>query len=405
MKAPMAHERARTASPRGAKNALVLTETAARAVVRGHPWVFREQVRRAPEAAAGDEVTVTREDGTALGVAIFDPTSALIARMLGGPEVRGGEATLTSRLVSAIGLRERLVASDDTTAYRVVNGEGDRLPGLVIDRYGDIAVVRTDGDGPAAWVERYRATIVGELRRSGVRAVARRITAEKADKIAPWGGAEDVPDTCTVLEHGMTMEIDLARGQKTGAFLDQRENRRRIRELARGRNVLNLFSYSGGFSLAAALGGAKKTTSVDIASAGHASAQRSFRANDLDPAAHGFVTADAFAYLDQAKAKGVRFDLVICDPPSFAPSEKAKARGLAGYRKLHAACAAVLTEGAIFCAASCSSHVNATDFVQTLDEETVGAKLRLLELHGQPLDHPTLPGWPEGRYLKMAVLG
>ena len=401
----MAHERTRTASPRGAKGALILTETAARAVVRGHPWVFREQVRRAPEAAAGDEVPVTREDGTALGVAIFDPTSALIARMLGGPSVRGGEALLTSRVVSAIALRQRLVASDDTNAYRVVNGEGDRLPGLVIDRYGDVAVVRTDGDGPAAWVERHRATIVGELRRSGVRAVARRVVADKGDKIVPWGGAEDVPDTCLVLEHGMTMEVDLARGQKTGAFLDQRENRLRVRGLANGRTVLNLFSYSGGFSLAAALGGAKKTISVDVASAGHASAQRSFQANGLDPAAHSFVTADAFAYLDQQKARGTRFDLVICDPPSFAPSEKAKTRGLAGYRKLHAACAAVLAEGGVFCAASCSSHVTATDFVQTLDDETLGLGLRLLELHGQPLDHPSLPSWPEGRYLKMAVLG
>ena len=204
----------------------------------------------------------------------------------------------------------------------------------------------------------------------------------------------------------MAMEVDLGHGQKTGAFLDQRENRARVRALAAGRaSVLNLFSYAGGFSIAAALGGAGRVTSVDVAAAAHATAQRTFRANGVDPGAHVFVSADVFAFLDQARARGERFDLVVSDPPSFAPSERARPRAITAYRRLHAAAAAVLAEGGILCASSCSSHVDTEAFLATLDDAALGrSDLCLREVHGQPDDHPTLPAWPEGRYLKLAVL-
>jgi 23S rRNA (cytosine1962-C5)-methyltransferase len=204
----------------------------------------------------------------------------------------------------------------------------------------------------------------------------------------------------------MVMEVDLCHGQKTGAFLDQRDNRALVRGLARGRRVLNLFSYAGGFSIAAALGGAAKVTSVDIASAAHASAQRTFRANGVDPVAHDFVSADVFAFLDQAKARGEQYDLVISDPPSFAPSERVRPRALAAYRRLHGAAAAVLAARGTFCASSCSSHIDAEDFLTTLDDSVLGRDdLRVREVGGQPEDHPTLAAWPEGRYLKFIVLG
>jgi 23S rRNA (cytosine1962-C5)-methyltransferase len=210
-----------------------------------------------------------------------------------------------------------------------------------------------------------------------------------------------------VKERGVQMEVDLARGQKTGAFLDQRENRARVRALAAGgKRVLNLFSYAGGFSVAAALGGAQRVTSVDSAAAAHATAQRTFRANSVDPGAHAFVSADVFAFLEQARARGDRYDLVISDPPSFAPSERAKPKAISAYRRLHAAAAGVLAEGGLFCAASCSSHVSLEDFAATLDDAALGRDdLRLLAVFGQPEDHPTLPAWFEGRYLKFVILG
>jgi 23S rRNA (cytosine1962-C5)-methyltransferase len=146
-------------------------------------------------------------------------------------------------------------------------------------------------------------------------------------------------------------------------------------------------------------------TSVDMAHAAHRAAELSMRANDIDPSAHAFVTADVFAFLASAKSKGQSWDLVVSDPPSFAPSEKAKPRALAAYRKLHGACSAVLASDGIFCAASCSSHVTAEDFVATLDDIALDrTDLSIVGLFGPPLDHPTLAAWPEGRYLKFAVL-
>ena len=168
--------------------------------------------------------------------------------------------------------------------------------------------------------------------------------------------------------------------------------------------MLNLFSYAGGFSLHAALAGAE-VTSVDVAAAAHATAQASFRVAGVDPRGHTFASADCFAYLEEAKKRGKTWDMVISDPPSFAPSEKALPRALTAYRALHRACVEVLARGGTLCAASCSSHVDASDFLGTLDDGALGrGDLRLLELHGPPRDHPTLAGWPEGRYLKFAVL-
>jgi 23S rRNA (cytosine1962-C5)-methyltransferase len=199
--------------------------------------------------------------------------------------------------------------------------------------------------------------------------------------------------------------VDLARGQKTGAFLDQRENRRRVGALASGRRVLNLFSYAGGFSQRAAIGGATHVTSVDSAAAAHATAQASFRAAGLEPRAHAFVTADVFSFLADAKKKRERWDLVVSDPPSFAPNEKSVARALTAYRSLHRACADVLAPGGILCAASCSSHVPMELFLSTLDDAATGSgTLRVVETHGPPADHPTVAAWPEGRYLKLVVL-
>jgi 23S rRNA (cytosine1962-C5)-methyltransferase len=209
-----------------------------------------------------------------------------------------------------------------------------------------------------------------------------------------------------VKEHGMPFWVDVAHGQKTGAFLDQRENRLRVRSMAKGKRVLNLFSYAGGFSMAAALGGSTRVTSVDIAAKAHATARDSFKLAGLDPSPHAFVSADAFEFLKQAHAKKETWDLIICDPPSFAPNERSKDRALASYRRLHHACASVLAEGGTLCAASCSSHVAQEDFLQTLDPRTLLQRnLKLLAAYGPPEDHPTLPEFPEGRYLKFMVLG
>jgi 23S rRNA (cytosine1962-C5)-methyltransferase len=384
--------------------ALRLLRTAAAAVKRGHPWVYREGVERPPkQLASGASVDLLDEDGAFLARGLWDASSPIAVRVF--DRVRGAALAapaLSAAILRAIALRDGRFG-DDTTAYRLCNGEGDRVPGMVIDRYADVAVIRLDTDAWGPHLDAIVRVLAKPLAERGVRSIGLRTTGE-GKKLDPLAGPPP-PDRLLVRERGMAMEVDLAFGQKTGAFLDQRENRARVRAMAAGKRVVNLFSYAGGFSVAAALGGAAHVTSVDVASAAHATAQRTFRANELDPTAHAFVSADVFAFLDKACARGDTFDLVISDPPSFAPSERARPRAIAAYRKLHAAAASVLAPGGTLCAASCSSHVTMEDFLGTLDDAALGrGDLRVCDVFGQPEDHPSLPAWPEGRYLKFVTL-
>ena len=376
-------------------------------LVRGHPWVWREAIEQGLAGAeAGEEVQVVI-GGTAVGRGFADPTSPIAVRLWTRGREPIDERVWQARAGRACALRSMLFehAATRTDAFRVLHGEGDRMPGLVVDRYGPVAIVRADGYAARAHVSDLAQAVWPTLSSWGVSTLAHRIGAKgEAPTIEVLRG-QPLPQTVRVEEHGVPFVVDIVRGQKTGAFLDQRDNRRRVGELGRGRRVLNLYSYAGGFSLHAALGGAARVTSVDVAAAAHATAQASFRAAGVDPAKHAFVTADVHAFLDGARARQETWDLIVSDPPSFAPSEKAVARALSAYRALHRACAAVLAPEGIFCAASCSSHIDAPSFLGTLDDAALdGRALSLLELRGAGPDHPTLAGFPEGRYLKFAVL-
>jgi 23S rRNA (cytosine1962-C5)-methyltransferase len=377
-------------------------------LARGHPWVWRETVARGLDGArAGEPVRVLGPDGTVAGTGLADPGSPIAVRLWAHGKSPVDAALFERRARRAGALRAVLFDETVTNAYRVVHGEGDRMPGLVVDRYDAVAVARTDGDAVAARIEDLAAALWPTLESRGVSTlVHRRGERGETPRLDLLRGAPP-PDTVHVREHGVPFVVDVVRGQKTGAFLDQRDNRRRVGELARGRRVLNLFSYAGGFSLHAALGGAAHVTSVDVAAAAHATAQASFRLAGVDPGRHAFATADAYAFLEQAARRGETWDLVVSDPPSFAPSEKAVPRALASYRRLHRACAAVLAPAGLLCAASCSSHVDADAFLSTLDDASLAARddLRVLELRGAGADHPTLPAFPEGRYLKFVLLG
>jgi 23S rRNA (cytosine1962-C5)-methyltransferase len=381
---------------------LNLTPRAAEPVRRGHPWVYREQV--AGGAQDGDEVRLAFQ-GAVLARGLASSAGPIAVRVWTRGDAPIDEALVRRRLEYAVALRARAFDDARTDCYRVVNGEGDRTPGLVVDRYGEAAVVVLDDAALRARFAEMLPWIADALRPLGVRAVLLRGGRGEARSVERVSG-EAVDMRPRVREHGVPFVVDLEKGQKTGAFLDQRENRRRVGDLARGRRVLNLFSYAGGFSLHAALGGATAITSVDVAAQGHATAQESFKLAGVSPSAHEFVTQDCFAFLDQAARAGRRWDLVVSDPPSFAPNAKSVPRALQAYRSLHRACTAVLAEGGIFCAASCSSHVDQSAFASTLDDAALESDtLRLLALFGAPCDHPSLPAFPEGRYLKFAVLG
>ena len=390
------------------------------AVRRGHPWIFRSAMGQLSALKGGPQVvSIASEREEIIGCGVYDPVSPIAIRVWGvGSEARLEASVFSERLSRAIALRTELFASGETTAYRLLNGEGDRTPGFVIDRYGEIAVLRIDGDAARVLSPILLPDLERILRDAGITVLLERTSQRNAErererdepKIAVRFGALPAASV-EVREHGVPFLVDLVHGQKTGAFLDQRENRRRIAELVArrkraglGLRVLNLFSYTGGFSQRAALAGAH-VTSVDVAAKAHATAQQSFKLAGLEPAAHTFVTADAFAWLADQKKKEKRWDVVISDPPSFAPSERAKPNALTAYRALHRACADVLAPGGVLVAASCSSHVSAEDFLATLDDVALGrSDLRLVDMFGPPADHPTLPSFPEGRYLKLALL-
>jgi 23S rRNA (cytosine1962-C5)-methyltransferase len=390
---------------------LRLQKDLARHLRAGHPWVFRKAIEKAPKGLAPGSVVDVTDEGRFVARGYYDPHSAISVRILTREPAEDIDAAFWRRRVArALALRRELVHG--TTGYRMVHGESDGLPGVVADRYDRFAVVKlySAGLGPhrAAIVEALRTEAEGLLGVYGRDEIPRDDDEEEGG--APAGrvlwGAEP-PERIEIDEHGMTMLVDVRRGQKTGHFLDQRENRRMVRDLARGRpDALNLFSYTGGFSVAAALGGTRHVVSVDVDRDAIALARDNFRANGLDPADHAFASEDAFELLARAKREGRRFELVVCDPPAFAKSQRAVDAAVAGYASLNRAALAVLAPGGLLVTASCSARVSAEQFADAVKEAAFKARvdLQLVQETRQPPDHPVSLQFREGRYLKCMVL-
>jgi 23S rRNA (cytosine1962-C5)-methyltransferase len=388
---------------------LELRKDLARHLRAGHPWVFRKAIEKAPRGLEAGAIVDVVEEGRFVARGYLDPHSAISVRILTREPAETIDATFwRNRVRRALALRDDLVRG--TTGYRLVHGENDGLPGVVADRYGGFAVLKLYSAGLTA----HRAHVVEALRQeaNGLQGVFGRDEIprdEESDEAAPQGkvlwGAEP-PERIEIDEHGMKLLVDVRRGQKTGLFLDQRENRRMVRDLSVGRgDVLNLFGYTGGFSVAAALGGARHVVTIDVDRDAISLARENFRVNGLDPADHAFASEDAFEILKRYKAQGRRFDLVICDPPAFAKSQKAVEAAVAGYAALNRAALHVLSPGGLLVTASCSARVSAEQFQDAVKEAAYKTRtdLQLVEDRRQPPDHPVAPQFREGRYLKCAV--
>lgn len=382
---------------------LRLSRDLTRSLKRGHPWVFVDALRDLPPAPAGTTaLLLDNTRGRPIAAGFYDPESSVTFRACKVDEpLRLNDEWAESRFEQAIALRSRLF-DENTTGYRLFNGEGDGLPGLVCDRYADVAVLKLDGpaacgfwdiEGIAAWL----------VENTGVQAVVER--RKQRGREGRWLIGEPSP-LIEFLEHGVKFTADVLRGQKTGFFLDQRDNRQAIRRLSHGSRVLNVFSYTGGFSVMAGVGGAKHVTSVDSAEPAIAAADAHWLLNGLSPDAHAGVAVDAFEFLDEARLKRRKWDVVIIDPPAFAPSEATVARAVTAYRKLAFNGAAICERGGLLALASCSSHVDMTSFLEACEEGISEARRRatLLAMHTQPADHPTPLAMPEFRYLKFALL-
>jgi 23S rRNA (cytosine1962-C5)-methyltransferase len=366
-------------------------------LAEGHPWVYRDHVPRGFSAPNGGWVKIRA--GRFTGYALWDEDSAIALRVFSAFGVPDA-AWVAARVTSAWELRAAL-RDGGVTAFRCLSGEGDGLPGVTADFYAGFVVLVTYA-GALEPIVPWVVTALSEL--PGVLGILRRDHGERASELElVWGRRP--PHELVVQEHGVRLPVDLGAGQKTGLFLDQRENRRLVGELARGKSVLNLFSYTGGFSLHAALGGAARVASVDSAPGAMQAARRGFELNGLDPDAHEFVVDDAFAYLDRLAKEKQRFDLVISDPPSFARNRQQLAAAERAYSRLGTACMNVTQPGGFYVASSCTGQVSQESFKKLLAGAARTARKRFQIVHeaGQPLDHPVLAGHPEGRYLKFVV--
>jgi 23S rRNA (cytosine1962-C5)-methyltransferase len=367
----------------------------------GHPWIYRSDVIRAADGAAG-AVEVVDERGGRLGYALWSGASQIAVRMLGGEAVPD-PAFWRSRIAAAVAYR-RLLAPD-ATAYRLVHGEADGLPSLVVDRYGDVLVVQLLSAG----LEQFRTEIIAALvdicEPTGILArndVPVRRLEQLDETVELLHGS--VPDELEVREGGVTYLAAPWRGQKTGAFLDQRENRVRAGALARGR-ALDCFSYHGSFALHLAAG-ASRVTAVDSSADALARARGNATLNGDRGGRIDFVEANAFDFLRAQDDAGERYDIIVVDPPAFAKRKDAVDAALRGYKELNLRGLRILNAGGVLCTFSCSYHLSPWLFRGILHDAAAdaGRPVRWLEWRGQAADHPEVLQVPESAYLKGAVL-
>jgi 23S rRNA (cytosine1962-C5)-methyltransferase len=363
-------------------------------VRQGHPWVYRDAIAAPPELADGTPVELRARDGAPLALGFWDAQSPIAVRLLTTDPQASLDALVITRLASALSRRRESIDLEQTNAFRWVHGEADGLPGVHVDLYAALAAVRFDGQGARAFYRHLSDRLIAVGRPLPVREVVDRAERDPGP-----------PREIEVRENGLRFGVDPGRGQKGGLFLDQRDNRAAVGRRARGKRVLNLFGYTGGFSLYAAAGGALSTDTVDQARPAIDAARRNFERNQLGEADNRLHAEDAFVFLERAAAAGQRWDIVISDPPSFAPRKSAVAAACGAYRRLHTLAAAVVARGGLFCPASCSSHVSRAEFLATVEEgaRAAGRRFHLEALHGAAEDHPVVPWFPEGDYLKFAM--
>lgn len=400
----------RLPAPGERRIALRVTPAAERALRQGHPWVFAESIRRqSRDGAPGDLAIAFDHERGFLAAGLYDPNSPIrLLALQHGKPAQIDERWFRSRLGEAVAARSPLLTSE-TTGCRLVHGENDGLPGLIVDCYAQTLVLKLY---TSAWVPHLRTfaaalqqefpaeRLLLRLGRSALRFPE--LLHGLTDGAALWG--PELAGPVTFLENGLRFEADPRLGHKTGFYLDQRENRARAERLAQGKSVLNVFAYTGAFALYAARGGARTVVSVDISRPALEAAGRNFDLNRHVPAVaaaeHATLVEDAFAALERLGRARRRFDLVILDPPAFANQRAGVKRALDAYTRLTFLALGVLRRSGTLVFASCTRQVSADAFFEAvhLAARRAGRPLRDIERTGHPLDHPVR--FKEGAYLK-----
>jgi 23S rRNA (cytosine1962-C5)-methyltransferase len=391
--------------------AMRVTPEAARAIKQAHPWLFESAItQQSFEGQPGDLAVIFDKKRRFLAIGLFDPHSPIRVRILqAGKPVLIGREWFQDKITSACNLRTPLLAQpapQQTTGFRLIHGENDGLPGFILDRYENTLVIKLY---TLAWLPHLRDILPALPAADRVILRFSRLLATKAQDLF---GLEEgmilsgapLEGQIMIWENGLRFETDPIRGQKTGFFFDQRDNRTKVERLAAGLEVLNVFAYTGSFSVYAARGGARRVVSVDLSATALAAARRNWAHNRHIPSVrdsvHNTLAEDAFEALARMAAMGHQYDMVILDPPAFAQKLKHVDRALAAYRRLTILGLSVLKKEGILVQASCSSRVSAEEFFKQIHLVAAQAERPLVEISrtGHALDHPI--SYPEGAYLK-----
>lgn len=390
------------------KKTIILRRGKEESLDRFHPWVFSGAISRLPEGIEeGETVLVKADDGRLIGTGHYQIGSIAVRMLHFGADIDPDKEFFASRLSEALRLRRTLnLERSDNNAYRLVHGEGDFLPGLIIDIYGETAVLQAHSPG-MHFCRNIIALALTELEDISIANVY-----YKSETTLPYKARLDPQndyliggfDSNVALENGLQFHIDWLKGQKTGFFIDQRDNRSLLERYSRGRSVLNMFCYTGGFSVYALRGRARRVVSVDSSAKAIALTTANVNLNFQDDLRHEAVADDAFKYLDNIRKD--EFDLIILDPPAFAKHRSALHNALRGYQRLNAKAFERIAHGGLLFTFSCSQAVSREQFrlaVFSAAAQT-GRKVRILHQLTQPADHPVNIYHPEGEYLKGLIL-
>jgi 23S rRNA (cytosine1962-C5)-methyltransferase len=388
--------------------ALFLKAGREKSLLRRHPWVFSGAIDRvAGRPAAGDTVAIRAASGAFLAWAAHSPQSQIRARVWSWDEGASiDECFVRERVAGAIARRKALTNATD--ALRLVHGEADELPGVVCDRYADVAVFQFSSAGADRWREPIVDAVLAE---TGYRTAYERsdLDVRQLEGLPPRSGVlrgELAGAGVEIVEHGLRYGVDVARGQKTGFYLDQRANRDRVRALAAGGDVLNCFCYTGGFTLNALAGGARSVLSVDSSGAALALARENARRNGFAGARAEWLEADVFAALRGLRDAGRRFDLIVLDPPKFAPTAAHAPKAARAYKDINLLALKLARPEGLLVTFSCSGGVSPELFQKIVAGAAAdaGTATQLVERLQADADHPVLLSFPEGEYLKGLML-
>ncbi len=375
-----------------------------RSINRRHPWIFSGALQaNQPNIENGDKVLIADHAGNFLATAHYSDGS-IAARVLAFSKEEINAEFYTNRITSAFQIRKLsgLIQNESTNAYRLIHAEGDQLPGLVIDFYNGTAVVQTHSKGMTNDFGLIREALESCLG-SGLKQVVHKSADKKSENIT---GDEFAEATVEILEHGNSFVVNHQTGQKTGFFLDQRENRALSGQYSKDKKVLNAFCYSGGFSIYALKAGAAMVHSLDSSAKAMALVDENLEINRLSSANHKSITADAMDYLNSDEARDEKYDVIILDPPAFAKHRSARHKAVQAYKRLNARALRIMKPGGVLITFSCSQVVTPDLFNHTIAAAAIeeNRHVRILHHLHQPEDHPISIFHPEGEYLKGLVL-